>query len=110
MATRHFLGEFEQMLLLTVLRLDERAYGTPIREELAMCTGREFARGAIYVTLDRLEEKGLLRSRLAEPTAERGGRAKRYFTLTAAGLHAARDSRRVLTRLWSGLDAALEDL
>src|SRR3954467_11292118 len=75
------LGEFEQVVLLAVLRLGDDAYAVSIRDEIAECTGRDVARGSIYITLDRLETKGYLRSRLADPTPERGGRAKRYYAL-----------------------------
>jgi hypothetical protein len=69
------LGEFEQMVLLAVLRLRDDAYGVTIRAEIAKRTGREIARGALHTTLDRLEEKGCLRSRMGDPTPQRGGRA-----------------------------------
>jgi PadR family transcriptional regulator PadR len=78
MASTPLLGEFEQVVLLAILRLDDDAYGVTIRSEIATCTGREPAPGALYTTLDRLEEKGLVRSRMGEPTPERGGRPKRY--------------------------------
>ena len=85
MAKGEYLGEFEQLVLLAVLRLDENAYGVPIRQEIENCTGRTAAIGAVYATLDRLEQKGLVASRLADATAERGGRAKRYFHVNAEG-------------------------
>jgi PadR family transcriptional regulator, regulatory protein PadR len=71
-----FLGEFEQIVLLAVLALGDTAYAVPVRREIRRLTGRDVARGAIYVTLDRLEQKGYLASRLGQPTAERGGRAR----------------------------------
>ncbi|HSY92571.1 MAG TPA: helix-turn-helix transcriptional regulator, partial [Candidatus Binatus sp.] len=79
------LGEFEQLVLLAILRLGESAYGVTIRSEIASCTGREPAPGALYTTLDRMEEKGIVRSWLGDATPQRGGRAKRYFKLTKAG-------------------------
>ena len=77
------LGEFEQIVLLAILRLGEFAYGVSIRDEIAACTGRAPAPGALYTTLDRLENKGMVGSRLVDPTPLRGGRAKRYFNVTA---------------------------
>ena len=101
------LGEFEQVVLLATLRLGNKAYAVAIQDEILHCTGRALSRGAIYVTLDRLETKGYLRSRLADATPERGGRAKRYYTLRPAALTALRDSRRALVALWRGHEATL---
>lgn len=84
------LGELEQLVLLAVLRLGETAYAVSVREEIAQRTQRAISRGAVYVTLDRMERKGYLRSRLGPPTAERGGKAKRLFTVAAPGLKALR--------------------
>ena len=97
-------GEFEQVVLLSILRLAEDAYGVTIRGEIERCTGREPAPGALYTTLDRLEEKGLVRSRLADPTPQRGGRSKRYFTLTAKGVKAVTLAVRNYQRLLEGLE------
>ena len=97
------LGEFEQMVLLAILQVGEEAYGVTVHEELVRRTGRKVARGAIYMTLDRLEKKGLLESWPTAPTAERGGRAKRCYALTKPALEALRASRRALARLWQGL-------
>jgi len=104
-----YLGEFEQMVLLAILHLEEGAYGLAIRRELERRTGRTVSHGAAYITLDRLEKKGLLRSELGEPTPGRGGRAKRYFQVTTAGVAALRESRKALQNLWGGLEAVLED-
>jgi DNA-binding PadR family transcriptional regulator len=101
------LGEFEQVVLLAVLRLGDGAYAVPVQEEILRCTGRDVSRGSIYITLDRLETKGYLKSRLADPTPERGGRAKRYYTLRPRALDALRESRRALVALWSGLEGRL---
>ena len=79
------LGEFEHMVLLAIMRLGDDAYAVPVRDEIARCTGRDVSRGSIYITLDRLETKGYLKSRLADPTPERGGRAKRYYALRPRG-------------------------
>jgi len=102
------LGEFEQVVLLAVLRLADEAYAIPIREEIRARARRRVARGALYTALERLEEKGLLSSRMGEPRPERGGRARRYFTVTARGLSALRGSRRAMLELWRGLEALLE--
>jgi PadR family transcriptional regulator len=85
-----YLGEFEQVVLLAILRLQDGAYAIPVREEIEARTGRQVARGALYTALDRLEQKRCLRSRMSEPVAERGGRSRRYFTVTAPGLAALR--------------------
>jgi len=94
-------------VLLSILRLGDEAYAVSIRDELARCTGREVSRGSIYITLDRLETKGYLKSRLADPTPERGGRAKRYYTLRPVAVEALKESRRALVALWRGLEVTL---
>lgn len=109
MSDKEFLGEFEQMVLLAVLRLGDNAYGVTIRAEIEARTGRAVSRGAIYVTLDRLEAKGYLRSWLAHPTPERGGKGKRVCQVEQAGLVALRASRRALVSLWHGLGPVLGD-
>lgn len=101
------LGEFEHVVLLAILRLGDQAYAVAVRDEILACTGRDVSRGSIYITLDRLETKGYLRSRLADPTPERGGRAKRYYTLRPRALDALKDSRRALVALWRGLEGVL---
>src|SRR6266511_4569700 len=99
------LGEFEQVVLLAVLRLgDDEAYAVPIRDEILRCTGRDVSRGSIYITLDRLETKGYLKSYLADPTPERGGRSKRFYALRPLAVNALKESRRALVALWRGLD------
>jgi PadR family transcriptional regulator, regulatory protein PadR len=103
-----YLGEFEHIVLLAILRLGEDAYAIPIREEIEERTGRSVARGALYTALERLETKRCLRSRMSDPLPERGGRSRRYFTVTQAGLGAIRESRRGLLRLWQGLEGRLE--
>lgn len=104
-----FIGELEQLVLLAVLRLEGDAYSTAIRAELEERTGRGVARGAVYITLDRLVKKGYLSSRLGDPTPERGGRAKRYFGLTPEGIAALRASREALLKLWSGFESLLQE-
>jgi len=103
-----YVGELEQQILLIVLRLGEEAYANPIGGMLRTAAGRRVARGALYTALERLEVKGCLRSTMGAPLPERGGRARRYFTVTAAGMRALRRSRRVLLALWDGLESKLE--
>ncbi len=98
------LGEFEQVVLLTIRRLGDHAYGVTIRAELTACTGRAPAPGALYTTLDRLEEKGLVSSRLGDPTPQRGGRAKRYFAINAKGLAAVTRAQQSYRRLLEGCE------
>lgn len=97
------LGEFEQVVLLAILRLDDEAYGVSIRSEISACTGREPSTGALYTTLDRLETKALVTSRTGDPTPQRGGRAKRYYTVTQPGLAAVARAQRSYQRLLVGL-------
>ncbi len=98
------LGEFEQLVLLAVMRLRGEAYAVPIRQEIEDRTLRSVARGALYVTLDRLEEKGYLKSWLADATAERGGRAKRFYEVKPAGAKALEYSWAALRSMWEGLE------
>lgn len=108
MSSKRYLGEFEHMVLLVVLHLKERAYGVSIRRELEERVGRSMARGALYTTLERLEAKKLLTSTLGDPTPERGGRSKRFFKVTAAGVEALQSSREAMEKLWQGLESVLE--
>ena len=103
-----YVGELEQQILLIVLRLGADAYANPIGAMLRSVARRRVGRGALYTALERLEAKGCLRSSMGEPLPERGGRARRYFTVTAAGMRALRESRRVLLGLWAGLESKLE--
>ena len=98
------LGEFEQVVLLAILRLDDNAYGVAIREEIRACTGRTPTPGALYITLDRMEEKGLVSSRLGDPTPQRGGRAKRFFRMTRSGVAAVRRAQTAYRNLLEGLE------
>ena len=100
---RQNLGELEQILLLALLRLGGEAYGAALRAEILERTGRSITPGAIYPTLDRLEGRGLLRSRIGGATAERGGRARRYFKVTAAGLREVKAAWRQTAALAKGL-------
>jgi len=101
------LGEFEHLVLLAVLRLQPDAYGMRVRREIAERTGRDVSIGAVYATLDRLAGKKLVASKLGDPTAERGGRAKRSFRVTAAGAAALNQVRRELASMLEGLAAPL---
>jgi DNA-binding PadR family transcriptional regulator len=97
-----FLGEFEQIVLLAVLHLGEGAYGTTVRREIETRTARPVSIGAAYATLDRLVEKGYLRAR-EEGDTERGGRVRRFFTVTPSGIGALQDARDLQTRMWAGI-------
>jgi PadR family transcriptional regulator, regulatory protein PadR len=97
------LGEFEHLVLLAVLRLGGEGYGMRVRREIERRTGREASAGAVYATLERLEEKGFVRSTVGDPIPERGGRARRTFQVTAAGTRALGEARRVIERMWEGL-------
>ncbi len=102
------LGEFEQLVLLAVLRAGDKAYGVPIHAELHRNTGRDPSLASVYKTLERLEAKGLVATRMGDPTPERGGRRKQYFTVTAAGRRALKSALSAIRRLARGLDVGLE--
>jgi DNA-binding PadR family transcriptional regulator len=103
------LGEFELLVLLACIRLGEAAaYAVSIVDEIRERTGRDIHRAAVYVTLQRLEKKRLISTRLGDPIAERGGKARREVRVEPAGLEAVRDSRAALQRMWGGLGSALE--
>ncbi len=103
MNKRDFLGEFEHIVLLALLRLGDRAYGVSVRQEIEARTKRDVSFGAIYATLDRLEAKGYVNSTLGDPTPQRGGRSKRFFTVTAQGTAAINRTHRVLLKMTRGL-------
>jgi PadR family transcriptional regulator PadR len=98
------LGELEQLILLAILRLGDDAYGVTIRGELSNRAGRAITPGALYTALERLETKGLVTSRMGDPTPQRGGRAKRYVRVSSDGLRALRRARRAYERMLDGLD------
>lgn len=100
-----YLGHFEHIVLLALIRLGETAYGVTVRREIEHRTGREVSIGAIYATLDRLEGKGFVRSRVGEPTARRGGRAKRHFRITGRGITAVSRTQEALQKMSAGLGA-----
>jgi PadR family transcriptional regulator, regulatory protein PadR len=110
MRAHTYLGELELMILLTILRLGDRVYGVPLSRELSELRRRDVSVGSVYAALDRLEIKGLIASSLGESTAERGGRAKRYFRLTERGLRSVHETRRVFSKLWKSLPSIEEDL
>ncbi len=105
MSGRDYLGEFEHLIVLAVLRLADQAYGVTVRQEIENRTRREVSIGAVYATLDRLEAKGYVKSHLGDPTPERGGRSKRFFEITAKGLSAVNRTHRALESMSKGLDA-----
>jgi PadR family transcriptional regulator PadR len=100
------LGEFEQIVLLAILRVDDAAYGVPIRREIEKRAGRKVTVGALYSTLDRLEAKGYISSWFADPTAERGGRSRRYFRVEPPGGEALARAKDMLDRMWKGVRLA----
>jgi PadR family transcriptional regulator, regulatory protein PadR len=103
MARREYLGNFELIVILALMHLREDAYGVPVSREIEERLGREVAVASVYAALERLESKGLVSSELGEPTPERGGRAKKYFHITAKGLREVRHTRLALTKLWKRL-------
>jgi PadR family transcriptional regulator PadR len=106
MARRDYLGEFEHIVLLAVMRLGNDAYGVTVRREIETRTERDISIGAVYATLDRMEIKGLVRSRVGEPTAARGGRAKRHFQITRRGVAAVNRTHEALRNMSDGLVVA----
>jgi PadR family transcriptional regulator PadR len=102
------LGTFEHAVLLTVVKLADDAYGRGILRGVQVGLDREVAAGAIYATLDRLEQKGLISSRLDQGTPVRGGRARRYYRLTAAGVNALNETKASLEQMWRGTKWPLE--
>jgi len=106
--SQDFLGEFEQMVLLSIMRLADGAYGLAIRSELETVAGRMPSSGSLYTTLDRMEKKGLVESLAGESTQERGGRPRRYVRVTPEGQAMLAGSRSRLLALWDGLEGALD--
>ena len=103
------LGNVELVVLLALMRLNDEAYGLPIFEEIETRLGRDVPLGSVYAALGRLEEKGYVTSRLGEPTAARGGKAKRFFKVTPTGIREVYGVRRTLVSMWQGLPVALEE-
>lgn len=110
MTTQRGLGEFEQLVLLAILRVGEDAYGVPVVDEIERQTGRRVSRAAVYVTLRRLEQKRLIASWMSDSRPERGGKPRRCVRVEPEGIRQLRESRRVLDGMWQGLDPALSDL
>lgn len=106
--SQDYLGEFEQMVLLTIMRLGRDAYGLAIRDEMEAVAERTPSSGSLYTTLDRMERKGLVASSAGEVTQERGGRPRRYVRVTPEGQAALARSRSTLMALWDGLEGALD--
>jgi PadR family transcriptional regulator, regulatory protein PadR len=103
MSDRDYLGEFEHIVVLALLRLADQAYGVTVRQEIEVRISREVSIGAVYATLARLETKGYVNSYLGDPTPERGGRSKRFFRVNAKGLAAVNRTRRALEQMTDGL-------
>jgi PadR family transcriptional regulator len=101
--SRETLGHFELLVLLALIRLGDEAYGVPIADAIAQSTGKRVILASVYNTLERLEEKGFVTSTVGQPTPARGGRAKRYFSITTAGLREVRAAKKALTVLWRGI-------
>jgi DNA-binding PadR family transcriptional regulator len=104
------LGEFEQLVLIALVRLGPDAYGATVRREIEECAGREVAISAVYTTLERLEQKGMVRSRVGAPTPERGGRRRRHFALLPLGARSLRDAYRAFTGMTAGIERRLRTL
>jgi len=102
------LGDMEHLVLLAILRLGPDAYGIPVLDEVCARIGREVSRATVYVALKRLEQKGLVSSKLGESTPERGGRAKRYYKVKPVGLKALRESRAMFLKLWRDFESVLD--
>ncbi len=110
MGNASIIGEFEQMVLLAVLRIGEEAHAAVIRSAIEEATGRDVSRGAVYTTLDRLETKGLISSWMGGPRSVQSGRARRYYVVEADGVRALNEAREALNRLWAGLEPVLGEL
>ncbi|HEY9138069.1 MAG TPA: PadR family transcriptional regulator [Terriglobus sp.] len=106
MLKHEFFGEFDLMVLLTIHRLKDDAYGVSLARAMGVLAGRSVSVGSVYAALEKLEAKELVTSRLGEASPERGGRAKRYFNLTGKGIRAIVETRALLNELWSDFPAA----
>jgi len=103
MFAREYLGEFEHLVLLALVQLEDRAYGVTVRQEIQIRAKRDVSIGAVYATLERLEAKGYAKSSMGEPTKERGGRSKRFFRITGHGVRALNLTHQTLQRMTEGL-------
>lgn len=97
------LTDFELLILLAIMRLEDEAYGVPIGRAIELATNRPVTRASVYTALDRLQRMGLVTSSMGDPTPERGGRAKRFFDVTGAGLQAVKETQRAFAVMWKGL-------
>ena len=104
---KYLLGEFEHLVLLSILKLDDEAYGVSVTKDLQERTGKSVAQAATYLTLRRLEEKGWISGAEGEATARRGGRVKRYYRLTAEGMEKVTESREMLMSMWADIGKVL---
>jgi len=104
------IGEFEQLVLLAILRLGDDAYGVSIRNEIERCTGRSVGRGQVYTTLDRLESKGCVSSTFGDPSPVPSGKAKRFYRVEQPGIDGLKATGAGIRRLWSGLEDVLGEL
>ena len=108
--TRTGLGEFEHQVLLAIVRAGGEEYSVPLVIALEQLSGRDVSQAAVYIVLRRLEEKGLVSSRMEDAAATGSGRSRRYFEIRPAGLERLRESRRMLTRFWDGIEDLLEEV
>ena len=104
------LGEFEQLVLMALVRLGDDAYGATVRREIEARTGRQVSISAVYTTLERLEQKGLVQSRIGEPTPQRGGRRRKHFELRPLGARAVRAAYEAVTGMAAGIERRLKAL
>jgi len=107
--SRESIGEFEQLVLLAIIRLGQEAYGISILAEIKKQTGRKVLRPAVYVALKRLEEKSLVRARIADPSLQRGGRPRKYFEVAPAGVLRLQEARNALLKMWDGVQTVLDE-
>jgi PadR family transcriptional regulator len=110
LTVRQALGEFEQLVLLALVRLGADAYGATVRREIQTCAGRQVGISAVYTTLERLEQKGLVKSRIGDPTPQRGGRRRRHFELRPLGARALKEAYQAFAGMTTGLEAQLKAL
>lgn len=110
MFEREYLGEFENLVLLALVRLEDRAYGVTVRQEIETRAKRDVSIGAVYATLERLEAKGYITSLMGEPTKERGGRSKRFFRITPHGVRVLNRTQQTLQRMTEGLALVRENV
>lgn len=109
MSERPSIGEFEELVLLSVLQVGDEAYGVPVLEEIRRRTGRSVLRPAVYVALGRLEEKGMVSARTGRAGADRGGRKRKFYTVEPEGMEALRQSRQARLSMWDGLETVLDE-